>query len=904
MIGSTLSHYEITAELGRGGMGIVYRATDTKLNREVALKILPAAALASEEDRARFFREAQAAAQLHHPNIATVFEIDEAVPEGGDEGEPRPFIAMELIDGESLSDSIKQAPFTLEDSLRIACEIAEALQTAHEKDIVHRDVKSANVMLTTKRTAKVLDFGLAQTNQSTMLTRMGSTLGTVAYMSPEQAQGQTVDHRTDIWALGCVLYEMIIGHQPFGGDYEQAVVYSILNEAPQPVTALRTGVPMSLDWIIGKCLAKSADERYQSMRELLVDLRNVDLKSAGFSRISSTSATVIPSAFDSPIAGKKSFGLRETVGIAGVVVGLIIGFVIFGSGEQRYSERTVSFTYDRIPNFTITDLSQRAVSISEDGKWISVASSGDLYSGRTDVFAEARPIFSEFGLGPHTPMVEPSGNRIGFIDVNGIMSIVTSEGGVPFTVSGSHVGGTGHSWARNGNIYAAFGNQGIVSTPVSGQRSSKVVLPDSSTTTYYGTPLLLPGGRFLMYAKVQAALGWSNASLMALDMESGEERLIFAGGTDPKFVEPDILVFSQSGTLIAGRIDPNDPHKIEGPVPVSNEAIWSLQAVAQYDVSSMGHLIFISGEQSDFGWKLAYHSRDGDDVIDTLNVDKKLYYSPVISPNGRHVAVDFQNPQSAIRELEIVDTQTGRVTPIMTSANVWTPVWSPNGERVVFSAESDETSIGAVMWRSIDLSDEVEVLYETENWSGPDSWSPDGKTILITELKLDDEGGRELLLYDVETGSVTPFLSSNFDEEDGRFSPDGRWIAYTSDRSGTQEVWITSVAPGGGQTKVSNGGGLKARWTPNGNSIVYINKDRLFEVPIRFEDGPDPGVPTQIIDGHYYFHYNTGTMGEYDIHPDGRVLLFDRDTYGSMTGEIRVVLNWGKQIDQIIPPLN
>ncbi len=810
MIGSTLSHYEITAELGRGGMGIVYRATDTKLNREVALKILPAAALASDEDRARFFREAQAAAQLHHPNIATVFEIDEAVPEGGDSAEPRPFIAMELIEGESLSDSIKQAPFTLEDSLRIASEIAEALQAAHEKDIVHRDVKSPNVMLTTKRTAKVLDFGLAKTNQSTMLTRMGSTLGTVAYMSPEQAQGQAVDHRTDIWAVGCVLYEMIIGQQPFGGDYEQAVVYSILNEAPQPLTALRTGVPMSLDWIIGKCLAKSADERYQSMRELLVDLRNVDLASTGFSRISSASTKAMPTAVDSPIAGSKRFGLRETIGISGVVLGLIIGFVIFGRGDQPYDGQTVSFTYDRIPNFAITNLTQRAVSISEDGKWIVVASSGDLYSGRTDVFQDARPIFNDFGSDPHTPIAEPGGSRYGFIEgVGGTLSIVNHEGGVPFVLSalsGSVLAATGHSWARNGNIYAALGNRGIFSIPVSGQPFSKVVLPDSSTSTYYGTPLLLPSGRFLMYAKAEGAIGWANASLMALDTETGEERLIYFGATDPKFIEPDILVFSQNGSLIAGRIDPNDPQEILNPVPVSNEVVWSLQAVAQYDVSSEGHLIYISGNQSDSGWKLAYHSRNGDGEIDALNVETKLYYSPAISPDGRHVAVDFHNPRSGKRELEVIDPETGNVTPIMTSANVWTPVWSPNGERVVFSAQSEETNTGSVVWRSVDLSDDVELLYKTENWSGPDSWSPDGKTILINELKPPEDGGREFLFYDVETGNVTPFLSSNYDEEDGRFSPDGRWIAYTSDRSGTQEVWVTSVVPGGGQTKVSNGG--------------------------------------------------------------------------------------------------
>ena len=215
MVGKNLSHYKILEELGRGGMGIVYKAEVTKLDRTVAIKVLPSAALASEDDRARFYREAKAAAQLHHPNIASVFEIDEAVPEGSKDDDLRPFISMEFIEGETLHDRIQKGPLKLEEAVRIASQIASGLEAAHEKDIVHRDLKSQNVMLTAKGEAKILDFGLAQTSASTKLTRMGSTLGTVAYMSPEQAQGAAVDNRTDIWSLGVVLYEMIAGTSPF-----------------------------------------------------------------------------------------------------------------------------------------------------------------------------------------------------------------------------------------------------------------------------------------------------------------------------------------------------------------------------------------------------------------------------------------------------------------------------------------------------------------------------------------------------------------------------------------------------------------------------------------------------------------------------------------------------------------
>ncbi len=293
MIGTTLSHYHIEAELGRGGMGIVYRARDTKLDRTVALKVLPTSALASEDDRARFYREAKAAAALNHAHIAQIYQIDEAYPlqadglpvHGNGNDNACPFIAMEFIDGETLEARIKKGPLKLREAVELAQQAASALGAAHEKGIVHRDIKSANIMLTAKGVVKVLDFGLAQTAASTKLTRMGSTLGTVAYMSPEQARGEEVDSRTDLWALGVTLYEMIAGRNPFGGDYEQAVVYSILNADPEPLTAVRTGVPMELERITNKLLAKETARRYQSAADLIVDLGNLDIQSSsGLSR--------------------------------------------------------------------------------------------------------------------------------------------------------------------------------------------------------------------------------------------------------------------------------------------------------------------------------------------------------------------------------------------------------------------------------------------------------------------------------------------------------------------------------------------------------------------------------------------------------------------------------------------
>ncbi|MCH8961152.1 MAG: protein kinase, partial [Bacteroidetes bacterium] len=267
MIGQTVSHYQITEQLGQGGMGVVYKATDTKLGRTVALKFLPRHTLGTGDDNQRFHREARAAAQLNHPNICTIHEIDEA--------EGQTFIAMEFVEGETLAQKIKQGPLKLNAVIDMAVQVAAGLQAAHERGIVHRDVKSSNVMVTDRALVKIVDFGLAKVAAQTPLTKTGSTLGTVAYMSPEQARGEAVDQRTDLWSLGVVLYEMIVGRLPFPGDYEQAVVYGILNVEPEPLTALRPKVPGALEQIVSMLLEKEPDERYANMNALLVDLRRL-----------------------------------------------------------------------------------------------------------------------------------------------------------------------------------------------------------------------------------------------------------------------------------------------------------------------------------------------------------------------------------------------------------------------------------------------------------------------------------------------------------------------------------------------------------------------------------------------------------------------------------------------------
>jgi len=839
MIGTTLSHYRIVEELGRGGMGIVYKAEDTKLDRTVALKILPASALSSDDDRARFYREAKAAAQLNHPHIASVHEIDEAVPEGAPSDDLRPFIAMEFIDGKSLEDTAKEGPMALEEVVRLATQIAQALEAAHEKNIVHRDIKSANVMLTAKGQAKVLDFGLAKTAHSTMLTRMGSTLGTVAYMSPEQARGEDVDLRTDLWALGILMYELIAGRLPFGGDYEQAVTYSILNEDPHPLTAIRTGVPMGLEWIVSKLLAKKADDRYQSATDLMVDLRTVDLTQAGMSRAASVKSmpAVEP-------ARKKSNPLDLTdrlhpaLILLFVSLAIAIGWWVGRSSAPAQEPGTTKRINQLVPLGGVI----ATMDISPDGSLVAFGTDTveimDLTTGALRAY-DAPEVFVHMAF-------SEDGEYLLMTTSTGIKILSVGSGSV-IDVTRTVEGGPRAEWIDNETILYEERSSVWTRSLTSGA-SRQVVTLDSLAGEYDADfPSMLPDGKTVMATgQTRGAPDW----IGFWDFDSGERiGRIDLGAARLQWVESGHLVAILDGNLVAIPFD-LETLKQAGPIiPLEDNVRPEGMAV-----SREGTLIHVGAQVG-----IVANARPirpmvmqmlGASVELAVEADlfpSGIYRSAAISPDGSRAAVVIE--QEGIHEstrrppadIWILDFQNGTRRAVTTGGINDYPTWNPTGDSLYYVQDNRGNS--SIMIKAASGRGAAETVLETSIPALIDlDLSPDGRMMAFAgAIPTSIDMTSTFVLYDLGERGERPAVlggasdlirnSPNGNPRHFAFSPDGNYVAY-EDQGG---IFVQSVDdPDSPPFQVWENGMTLPKWAPDG-SILYTRSSLSggFGVPVQ-----------------------------------------------------------------------
>jgi Tol biopolymer transport system component/predicted Ser/Thr protein kinase len=879
MIGTTISHYRITDEIGRGGMGVVYKAEDTKLDRTVALKFFPPHALVTEDDRARFYREARAAAALHHPNIATVFEIDE-VPlsrEGGiptQEGtfsgassKTTPLIAMEYIEGETLTERVARGPLPVKEVISIASQAAEALKAAHAKSIVHRDVKSGNIMLTSDNHVKVLDFGLAKTASSTKLTQMGSTLGTVAYMSPEQARGEEVDHRSDLWSLGAVIYEMLTGRMPFPGDYEQAIVYGILNAEPEPPTALRTGVPMELEWIAGKLLTKDRQKRYQSADEVIVDLGRIDLS------FSATPGTVIRPASVSMSQTVRASGRPKWVLPVGLLAALLVGAL-----GTKILQRAALDTTPLHLQIAIPDEAGGAIAVTNFGPAIALSPDGRrlVFRGRTD--GRARLFVQDFAAGDpprpidgtesaRSPVFSPDGDAIVFVSGN-MLKKVGLRGGAPQNVVPEGGEYPSFSWSGDFIVYVPSYGDGIYRISASGGTPELLAEPDIDRGEVGFTwPQLLPDGRHVLCASYG-----SGFKIVAIAIESGERKVLFEGGIAPTYLSSGHIVFAQKKSLLAAPFDVGSL-EVGDPVIVVEDILSDFDTItSNYSVSASGSLAYVVGTTV-WDRDLLEMRRDGS--VRVVRTDRRGYNFISVSPDGKLLAgqalTGLDEADIWIVDLESGDTQLFESTPSWENIGPWLS----DNSGLLFSSERRGSS--DIYLKRFGDVDAPRPLVTNEYSKYVESVTADGRVAAYEEIN--PETGSDVWI--VGTGNdqePRPVLRSAATENEPALSPDGRYLAYSSDESGRMEVYVRSMDGPGRRVRISTDGGTSPFWTRAGQEILFQLGSSIMAVGV-VEGGQTFTVPQTVFKN----------VDQWSATTDGRTVI---TRSADETPELHLILGW------------
>ncbi len=891
MIGKTLLHYHITAKLGEGGMGVVYRAEDTKLDRPVALKFLSGSLLGGDDDRARFKREARAAAALNHPNIATIYAIEEV--------DSDLFIVMEYIDGKPLNDLLRAGggtPLPLDTVVDYATQIAAGMQAAHEKGIIHRDIKAGNIMITEKGRVKVMDFGLAKFADRTRMTRQGSTVGTAAYMSPEQARGEEVDHRSDIWSLGVVLYEMVSGRLPFRGDYEQAAIYSILNEDPEPLTALRTGVPLAWDGIIAKALAKDPAVRYQHVDELPADLKAIGAGgSSPHSRIAPASrmAPAAASPTTAPPRRKMPWVVAALVGVNVLVALVFLMQKDPGSGQTM--RLNIAPLTSKTQQISRTDVP--AVAISPDGTRLAFSMTED---GVTRLFVRLLNSFEATPLDGTTsataPFFSPDGRWIGFL-ADGILKRVPAAGGA-VEILADAPGFRGASWGPDDAIiFSPEFRSGLSRIPASGGAVKVVSRIDSTRgERSYRWPQVLPDGDWMLYTigDENSPNSYIDAELALQSLKTGERHILNVRGEMARYVAPGYLIVARNGALLAAPFSLKEFKTTQPLQPVLDDVAGDPgSGISYFDVSRTGALVYIAGggnAERELVWV------DLDGKVEPFPLPPGAYSVPRISPDGTKLAVTIGRTYGTDNDIWVFDLKSGVFNRFTFGRSMWNPVWSRDSRQLYFA--SGQAGARGVMVKPVDGSRNEEIIFPSDRPLYPISSSVDGR-----ELILDFVGGAgdsDIFTIDLqEKGEPRNLFNSAAYEYGGMISPDGRFITYGSNEIGRLEAFVSSYPDLAGKWQISTSGGRDPTWSPDGRAIYFIsNQGKMMATPVQTNPAFSLGHTRELFDVTRMVIPNDPTPN-WDISPDGKRFIMIRNTgFNSSTTKFNVILNWGAELDR------
>jgi Tol biopolymer transport system component len=888
-IGTRLGSLEIMALLGKGGMGEVYRARDTKLKREVAIKILPEQFSRDRDRVSRFQREAEVLASLNQPNIAAIYDLQEA--------DGAQFLVLELVEGETLADRIARGPVPVEEALNIAKSICEALEAAHEKGIVHRDLKPANVKITPEGNVKVLDFGLAKamegvptsstlSHSPTMLsaTMSGAIIGTAAYMSPEQARGRTVDKRADIWAFGCVLYEMLTRKQAFRGEDVTDILTSIVKGEPD-WEALPADVPANIRTLLRRCFQKDLKKRTRDAGDVGIEID--ETLSAPARPASDSPATI-------PVLGRGGFFVA--IGSL-LLVGLVTGFVVWH--WKPVPPGPVSrFTITLPRGQRLAGLDGTAITFSPDGKRFAyVATTGGpqrLYLRDMDSL-EVKPLVGTEGA--VSPFFSPDGQWVGFFTIDKLKKISTS-GGPPVTLARVSEFGRGGSWGTDGNIVFAsrFDSElSLVSAAGGGAVQSITNVDRSKGEGSHRWPHHLPGTSALLFT-VGTGGSWDDARIEIFNPKAGERRVLIEGGSDARYVLTRHLVFVRAGTLMAVPFDLQRLEVRGSPAPFVEGVLPSPDKTgsAHATISDSGSLAYISGDARVSERTLVWVDRKGTQEL--LPLPPQSYRRPRVSPDGRRVTLDID--QGNKQDVWIYELLRGTLTRLTSRGSNFFPEWSSDGKKVTFG--SDTAGAEGVFWKNADGSGSEEPVWTSPNkelGSGlPSSWSPDGQILMMTEF--DPGTGLDILTFSLKTRQSRPFLRTPFNEGNPAFSRDGLWIAYQSDESGRDEIYVQPFPGPGSKVQVSTEGGTEPAWSRDGRELFYRDGDKMRAVETKTKPTFQASKPQVLFERPYLSNF----VLSYDVSSDDRrFLMIKENEQVTSATTVNVVLNWLRELQERVP---
>ena len=878
--GARFGHYEIVSAIGAGGMGEVYRARDLKLQRDVALKVLPASVALDADRRARFEREAQVLAALNHPNIAAIYGFEDgldAYPVG-----TGPALVLELVEGPTLADRLAQGAIPLDETLPIARQICDALEVAHKHSIVHRDLKPANIKVRSDGTVKVLDFGLAKALESTSavadaslsptitspaLTRAGVILGTAAYMSPEQARGRSADAQSDIWAFGCVCHEMFSGRRAFPGETVSDAIAAILERAPD-WKQLPPNTPARIRRMLRRCLEKDPRRRLHNIADARIEIDDANE----------------PEAYPSANVPSSSRRRGRMLGLAAAV--LALGVV--ASLGVWYARSPVDAPELRLEVTTTSTSDPSAFAISPDGRTVVFVADNEgqptLWVRPLDA-ASAQPLAGTEGA--RYPFWSADSRSIGFFTISGTsggLRRIEARGG-PTQLVANSAGATGGAWGPDGTILFSDAAVTSLRRVNSTGGSVEVATKPAATSTGHRHPQFLPGGRdFLFFSGGADDL----RGVYLGSRESSEVTRLVASDSKGVYLPSGWLLFVRQGVLYAQRLDLARRTVIGETVRVANSVAFEpISGAAAFSVSDTGVIAYRMGSSS--GTRLSWFDRAGNSLGVVGAPDQRGLSNLRLSPDGRRVAVErtLENETDlwlldSTRQMRFTRGSSGNITRF--------PVWSHDGGRIAFigsGAGSVRISVKA------STGGDEEVLFESPAVKVLTDWSPDARFLMY--YVPDPKTGTDLWVLPLE-GQRVPFtfLKTEANELSGQFSPDGHWVAYQSSETGRYDIYVRPFPGPGGQFPISTAGGVHPRWSPDGKELYYIAPDaKLMAVPISatattFEPGPPTALfQTRRVGGGSNV---VGRGHQYDVAPDGRFLI--NVEAGGGTPPITLLFNW------------